>query len=120
MAAAAAAVIAGQMRVEQINATKFNPEGAAQGVFDFRSPGNGETLTTTLRDGESIVPRKFTEAMRTGDASLGGGDLYVTVNVNGNQYGITSREIIDQLTKDIRSGIQSGIIPVGRLSGATS
>jgi hypothetical protein len=120
IAAAAAAVVAGQMRIEQINATQFNPEGAAQGVFDFRAAGNGEQMVTTIGQGESIVPRKFTEAMRTGEASLGGGDLYLTVHVNGNQYGITSREIIDQLTKDIRSGIQSGTIPVGRLSGATS
>ena len=120
IAAAAAAVIAGQMRIEQINSAQFNAGGAAQGVFDFRSPGNNENLVTTIGQGESIVPKKFTEAMRSGEASLGGGDTIVNVNINGNTYGITSKDIIDQLTKEVRAGIQSGTIPVGRLTGATS
>jgi hypothetical protein len=121
VAGAAAAIVAGTMRVSQIQSTQFNPKGAAEGVFDFRDKGNGENLVTTVRRGESIIPPKFTDAIRTGQASLGGGkSVTLTLQINGDMYGVPKDEFITNLTQRLGELIQSGNIPVGNLTGATS
>jgi hypothetical protein len=127
IAAAAAAVVAGTMRVAQIQATEFQPKqtsalGASQGVFDFRAAGNSEGLVTTLQAGESIIPRPFTEALRTGEATLGGssGGNTLQVIVQGDVIGTPRDEFYTTAAQRISELIQSGSIDAGSFSGSTS
>lgn len=129
IAAAAAAVTAGTMRVTQIQSTQFQPKqtsvayggGAAEGVYDFRSPGNNETLMTTIRDGESIVPRKFTDAMRTeGMSFTGGKNITLQLNINGDIFGMPKDEFYRETAQRYNEMIQSGDIPAGQFTGANT
>jgi hypothetical protein len=117
------------MRVAEIQSTEFQPKqmsalgpGAATGVFDFRDPGNSENLVTTISPGESIIPKRFTEALRTGEASLGGGgNTYnYIVKVEGDVIGVPKDEFYKKSAQRMGELIQSGLISSGSFTGATS
>lgn len=127
IAAAAAAVVAGTMRVAEIQSTEFQPKktsalGASHGVYDFRAPGNSEGLVTTLQAGESIIPRPFTEALRTGEATLGqsGGGHTFQVIIQGDVLGTPRDEFYATAAQRMGELVQSGRITAGTINGATS
>jgi hypothetical protein len=119
-AAAAAAVAAGVMRVNQIQATNFNPKGAAEGV----SGAFTEPLITTLQPQEIVVPQKFSEGIRRGDYSLSGaggsgGNTYQVI-IQGDVIGVPRDDFMQDLGQKFNELIQSGLIPAGQFTGATS
>lgn len=120
IAAAAAAVAAGVMRVNQIQATNFNPKGAAEGV----SGSFTEPLITTLKPQEIVVPQKFSEGIRRGDYSLSGaggsgGNTYQVI-IQGDVIGVPRDDFMRDLGQKFNELIQSGSIPAGQFTGATS
>ncbi len=120
IAAAAAAVAAGVMRVNQIQATNFNPKGAAEGV----SGSFTEPLITTLKPQEIVVPQKFSEGIRRGDYSLSGaggsgGNTYQVI-IQGDVIGVPKDDFMRDLGQKFNELIQSGSIPAGQFTGATS
>jgi predicted transcriptional regulator YheO len=65
----------GAIGAEQLAAassTVYNPGGAANGIFDFRSPGNAEHLVTTIGTGESILSAPQTQMLKNGMGGSGG------------------------------------------------
>lgn len=120
IAAAAAAVTAGTMRVAQIQATSFNPKGAAEGVMG----GFTEPLITTLQPSEIVVPQKFSEGIRRGEMALTGagasnGNTYQLI-LQGDIYGVPKDEFMTSMSQKFNELIQSGSIPAGNFTGATS
>lgn len=119
-AAAAAAVTAGVMRVNQISSTTFNPKGAAEGVMG----GFTEPLITTLQPEEIVVPQKFAEGIKRGEMALtgAGGNAGATYQliIQGDIYGVPKDEFMTNIGQRFNELIQSGSISAGNFTGATS
>lgn len=120
IAAAAAAVTAGVMRVNQISSTSFNPKGAQEGVMG----GFNEPLITTLKPQEIVVPQKFSEGIRRGEMALTGagassGNTYQLI-LQGDVYGVPKDDFMANMGQKFNEMIQSGSIPAGNFTGATS
>lgn len=120
IAAAAAAVTAGVMRVNQISSTSFNPKGAQEGVMG----GFNEPLITTLKPQEIVVPQKFSEGIRRGEMALtgAGAGTGTTLQVifQGDIYGVPKDEFMTNMSQKINELIQSGSISARNFTGATS
>jgi hypothetical protein len=80
----------------------FNPGGAANGIFDFRAPGNTEHLVTTIGTGESILSAPQTQALKQG---IGGGGSEYHVHIHTDNLTdagqITKTQILPEIKKFI-------------------
>lgn len=90
----------GEVKPEKSNLTSptlsapvITPPKFAAGVFDIPN----DTFAQ-LHAGETVVPKNFTESIKDGELSLGGGG--VTVNIYGDSYGY------DDLMGKITSGLK--------------
>jgi len=118
IAGAVASVAFGATKLAEIASTQFNPKGAQEGIFDFRATGNNEKLITTLSEGESIIPRSMTDALRAGEANLGG-DTVLNLNI-GEVIGLDSQDVADKIGQAMNEAIQSDRFKETLLQGATS
>jgi hypothetical protein len=80
----------------------FNPGGAANGIFDFRAPGNTEHLVTTIGTGESILSAPQTQTLKQG---IGGGGSEYHVHIHTDNLTdagqITKTQILPEIKKFI-------------------
>jgi hypothetical protein len=118
IAGATASVAFGLTKLAEVSQTQFNPKGAKEGIFDFRGAGNNEKMITTLSQGESIIPKSMTEALRSGEASIGAGGGF-SFNF-GSIIGLDSQDVADKIAQTLNETIQSGRFNPKILQGATS
>ncbi len=84
-------------------AVAFNPSGAANGIFDFRAPGNTEHLVTTIGAGESILSAPQTQALKQGVGGGGGSEYHVHIHTDNltDAGEITKTQILPEIKKFI-------------------
>jgi hypothetical protein len=93
--------------------------GATSRKFAVGTPSVPYDMDATVHKGEMIVPRTFSDAIRSGEVSLSankgsssssGGDVYVTVNVSGSVQ--AENDLAATITQTINRQRRLGVLTV--------
>jgi hypothetical protein len=124
VAAAAAAVAAGIVQIQNISSQNFNPGGQAdQGMDSIPSALNGKSFI--LSQGERVVQPEanqkltaFLDKQSTGGSAQGGG-VMITLNYQGSMSQDDVSKMADMLVKEIRTRSDRGT-PIMNTKGLVS